>query len=63
MLAAACGSMFASACKSSPSANDGGQPDATNVAQQDSPTFVIQMPEAGGPTDISETDLSTTICE
>jgi hypothetical protein len=66
MLAAACGTLFASACKSSSLTDDGGPADA--IVAQDSPVITIQLPdagveEAGQPTDASETDLWNTICE
>ena len=67
MLAAACGAMFTSACKSSSPPRLDASADTLAAIKQDSPGIVLRFDasavDGGAPTDASETDLWNTPCE
>jgi hypothetical protein len=68
MLAAACGAMFTSACKSSSPPRLDASADALAAIKQDSPGIVLpgfdaSTVDGGAPIDASETDLWNTPCE
>jgi hypothetical protein len=68
MLIAACGALFASACKQSTAGKDAG-PDARDTGANDASTIVLPNPdaapagEAAAPTDAGEDELWNVPCE